>query len=67
MERTNRRRCIVAKKMPSVETRIRRIRTGYLAAGRKGLKNTAKVFGGTRTQGFAGPAGAKLKKQKPKY
>ena len=57
----------MAKKMPSVETRIRRIRTGYLAAGRKGLKNTAKVFGGTRTQGFAGPAGAKLKKQKPKY
>ena len=42
------------RKIASKATRMRRVRSGYLASGRKSIKRTTKIFGGTRTEILAG-------------
>jgi len=49
------------KKIASREERIRRIRKGYLEAGKKGTKNTTKLYGKTGTEEIAGWSAADVK------
>jgi hypothetical protein len=44
------------KKIAPRAERIRRVRKGYLASGKKGIANTTRLFGGTRTEAIAGNA-----------
>lgn len=47
------------REIASKTERLGRIRKGYLAAGRKGLKNTRRLFGGTQVEKHAGWSTAK--------
>lgn len=46
------------RKIASRKTRVARIRKGYLASGRKSIKNTIKLFKGTRTEAIASKGAA---------